>query len=288
MLMAFACVCLAVCVHLGTELERVAADYAMRIASGTVEAYRTLDDALSELASANTSHSVHYSSCPFLNISVCEAVKASSDFTVLLWNSQARPVRSVIRLPVYGLQSGQTLTVRDVSGRVVDRDVLPVQPTAASKLAKNESASNAVAFMAEVEALGYTAYSITVDRLTAAPLTRQRNRRRMEQKRHSDDAQGELVSIESAGVRLTFNTTTGLLSQWTDKLSSTTRAFSQNFYWYESSNTSAVGCSNAYYVRHTIKHSPTHSHHHRLCNVATSMLIRIHPCLCVCVRSPSM
>ena len=218
----------------------------MRIASGSSEAYQTLDEALSELAAAHSSQSVQYASCPLLNISVCEPVSASSNYSALLWNPLARPVRSLVRLPVYGLRSGQTVTVRDASNRVVDSDLLPVLPTAASLLVKNGSASHAVAFVAHVPALGYNAFSVTADQQGRARMQRRRDRRPQGGQLHQE-AEEEL-SIESGGVRLTFNSSTGLLSHRTDKSTASTRAFSQNFYWYESSNTSSVGCSNAYYV----------------------------------------
>ena len=39
------------------------------------------------------------------------------------------------------------------------------------------------------------------------------------------------------------------MSSWTDKASGKQHSFSQQFYYYESSNTSTVGCSNNYYFR---------------------------------------
>jgi hypothetical protein len=248
------CASLCLVLDVGTELEWVAADYAMRIASGARAAQQTLDGALSELAAVNGSQpAVQYSSCPLLNISVCEPANASN-YSLLLWNPQPRPLRSVVRLPVYGLRSGQTVTVRDAADGVVDSDLLPVLPTAASELAKNGSAPNAVAFVAHVPALGYAAYSVTADQPTTAARSRRGGSRRPLQGAPHQDAADEL-SIESAGVRLTFNTTSGLLTQWTDKSASISHAFSQNFFWYESSNTSSVGCSNAYYVSTSI-HAP--------------------------------
>ena len=233
----------------GTELDWVADDYAMRIASGAVEAYATLDDTISQLAANGTTQRIHYSSCPLLNLTSCPPIASASSYNVLLWNPQARPVNSVVRLPVYGLQSGGSVMVRDVSGVAVASDVLPVVATSTATLV--DSASNVVAFVADVPALGYTAYSITVNQQSDAVIDLPDNRHKVQ-----DEQQpvADAVTIENSGVQLTFDSTSGLLTQWTDKRTTppTTHAFTQNFYWYWSSNTSSAGCSNTYYVRQHI------------------------------------
>ena len=245
----------------GTELDWVSDDYAMRIASGAVEAYATLDDAITQLAANNTSQqqqAIRYSSCPLLNLTSCTPISHASSYNAILWNPQARPVNSVVRLPVYGLLSGEGVVVRDVSGAVVVSDVLPVVATSTASLLPNDTASNVVAFVAEVSALGYAAYSITINRSStdvAADAHSNRHRVEVEAQEVADT-----VVIANSGVELTFDTTSGLLTQWTDKRTSspTMHKFSQNFYWYLSSNTSSAGCSNPYYVTLHTQQSSTH------------------------------
>ena len=238
-------------------------DYAMRIASGAVQAYATLDSAITQLAANHSDPNqqpIPFASCPLLNLTSCPPISRASSYSVILWNPLARPVRSAVRLPVYGLQAGEGVAVRDVSGAVVVSDVLPVVPTSASLLVHNESASNVVAFVARVPALGYTAYSITINQSStnAASSDQHTNRHVL---RDSELQTADTVSIENSGVELTFDTSSGLLTQWTDKTTSppTSHSFRQNFYWYESSNTSAVGCSNPYYV--SLHNCSTPLHH---------------------------
>ena len=234
----------------GTELDWISDDYAQRLSVGAVEAYATLDDAITQLAANTTAEqqaAIRYSSCPLLNLTSCTPIANASSYTVILWNPQARSVSSVVRLPVYGVQTGETVVVRDAAGAVVVSDMLPVVATSTASLLPNNTASNVIAFVAGVQPLGYTAYSITITQSTteAASLS---NRHRVEA-----EAQADNVSIANSGVELTFDSATGLLTQWTDKrtASPTTHKFSQNFYWYQSSNTSSAGCSNSYYVSHT-------------------------------------
>ena len=256
----------------GTELDWVSDDYAQRIAFGAVDAYATLDAAITQLAANNTAQPqqqpIHYSSCPLLNLTSCPVISSAASYNTILWNPQARPVSSVVRLPVYGLQSGDGVTVRDVSGAEVASDVLPVVLTSAAALVLNETASNVVAFVADVSALGYAAYSVTVNQsaTNAASHSHVNPRRTRRLKQRLADT----VSIENSGVQLTFDTTSGLLTHWTDKRTSppTSHAFSQNYWWYWSSNTSSAGCSNPYYVRrhntHTGRHLPHRFHSGRM------------------------
>ena len=254
----------------GTELDWVSADYAMRIASGAVEAYATLDDAVSRLAANGTAEaSARYASCPLLNLTSCPPIAGSASYSVALWNPQARPVASAVRLPVYGVQPGDVVVVRDAAGAVLISDVLPMAATSAAALLGNDSASHTVAFVATVPALGYAAYSVTTNHSSTSDARAHRHRIELERQAV---LVGDTMSVESSGVQLIFDTKSGLLTQWIDKRTDlpTIHNFTQNFYWYLSSNTSSAGCSNSYYVLTLQSNSANAMHSSALSHIAVT------------------
>jgi hypothetical protein len=217
----------------GTELDWVADDYAQRIAAGAAEAYTLLESELSGAAQG------HYFSCPLLNLSVCEVLRtpSSTDYTVLLYNPQPRQASTVVHLPVFAQTiPTSSVQVKNSEGKSIVADLYALSPTSAFT---NLSATAATSFLATVPGLGYSAYSIS---LTSYPSLRHL-------RTTSPAVEINGTSIENARIRLEFDATTGLMSSWTDKASGRRHSFGQQFYWYESSNTSSVGCSNNYYFK---------------------------------------
>jgi hypothetical protein len=234
----------------GTELDWVAADYAMRLAAGATEAVRAMDAQLSSLAANGTTPVVPFTTCTFLNISACDVALTAPNhaYTALLYNPQARPRTEVVLLPVYG-DGLQGVTVTDGAGRGVSAELVPTPLTSASQ---PNSATTAVAFLAQVEGLGYQTYTVTPHSAHSAS---QRPRRRAAMATEAaavtttpptPSTAAADPSIENEFVQLTFSSSTGLLSSWTDKVTGRVHAFVQQFGYYESSNHSSVGCSSAY------------------------------------------
>ena len=210
----------------GTERQHVAYDYTQRIAKGMAVAYRTLDSALSRL-SANGSGAVEFHSCPLLNVSVCHAINASADYTVLLYNPLPRASSVSVRLP---LASFGVVEVKDDTGATLPSEVVPVPRTSAST---NASLSYAVVVTPSVPGLGYITLFIRTSR-AAPPSARLRHLQRSTVPALVAPA-AATVSIENAAVRLTFDNSTGLVQSWTDLSTGDVVPFSQNFHYYNAS-----------------------------------------------------
>ena len=223
----------------GTERQHVANDYAMRIASGMVTAYGTLDSALSKLA-ANGTAVVDFHSCPLLNVSICPAIHEAGDaFTVIVYNPQARARYDVLTLPLY---SATNVTVTNSAGRVVASEVVPVPRTSAHTV---ESAPRAVMFtpslVAPMTGLGFETFFIKP--VTSASSTSTGRLQRL--RRHGESSGAAVpamtaptaatVSIASNYCRLTFDNATGLVQSWTDLSSGAVYDFSQDFFYYNAS-----------------------------------------------------
>ena len=225
----------------GTERQHVSYDYTQRIAKGMATAYRTLDASLSRLA-ANGSTLVDYRSCPLLNISVCPAMRESSTagYTVILYNPRARPSTDLISLPYF---ASTEPIVTDSTGALIPSDVVPVPRTSALTA---DSAPQHVQFKTPrgLPGLGFDTFTI---RPSSTPRSARvhamgSGARAVRMERPS----AETVSIDSSGVRLTFDNGTGLLTSWTDKASGTVHSLSQDFYYYQSSEDDTYGTTNAY------------------------------------------
>ena len=235
----------------GTERQHVAYDYAQRIAKGMAGAYRTLDEALSRL-SANGSAEVAFHSCPLLNVSICPTIRQASDnFTVLLYNPQARGRLESVTLPIYTVTD---VTVTDSAGRVVPSEVVPVYRTSASTGA---SATRAVVFTpaSPIPGLGFEAFTVhpvpTAGAVSTTPLQRLRRR---EGREEAAEVGGPImrppttaqVSIQNSQVRLTFDNATGRLQSWTDLTTKAEFALSQDVLYYNASVSRDYGISTLY------------------------------------------
>ena len=220
----------------GTELDWVADDYAMRIASGATEAYSFVDAAISRMTGAT------YQSCALLNISVCEVLRTASKpaYSVVFYNPQPRNVSTVVQIPIFGPSVPQSVVVTDSAGTEVVSDAYPL-PVTSDLL--NTSAIAAVSFAVNATGLSYSAYSVTP---TFATPPRTRHAQHAGNLLVPAPPASDSVSIENEAVRLDFDVSTGLLASWTDKASGVQHALSQQFFYYESSNTSSAGCSNKY------------------------------------------
>lgn len=227
----------------GTERQHVSYDYTMRLAAGNEAAYQTLDTAISSLIANTTTSSapLHFHSCPLLNISVCPPIAASSNsYTVALWNPAAHVVWQGVSLPLY---TATAVEVVDGAGRSVVSDMVPVVHTAAST---DDSAPYAVSFMAAVDPLGYQTYTIKPS--TAAPATCTGASTYYKRRGGSSSTTpacpttarppvftaptAPTVEIDNSLLTLTFDSTTGLLTGWTDKSTGVAHAITQQFGYY--------------------------------------------------------
>ena len=166
--------------------------------------------------------------CNYLNISVCPVTEQTKAFTVTLYNSIARDLTSVVRLPL----AMSTMAVYDPQGNLVTSQVLPISH-ATKQLQKDQDQSQSlsafeIVFNAKVSALGFATYFIKST--DSSPL---KTSFRFLPKKASGNSQE--ISIENEFIKLSFSSDTGQLTSMTDKSSKLTTAMKQAFYWYQAS-----------------------------------------------------
>jgi len=194
----------------GTERQHVAYDYIRRLSAGREVAFKSLDAGISKLINNGQS----FTSCPLINVSICAPIAGIDQFSVALWNSEAREVSKLVELPYYG---NKAVKVRDASGQ----DVKSVQTRGVRNAAwTRDSAPNVISFQASVPAMGYAVFDVYVpQKVEQKPVV-------AAQPIEAD------TSFGNSFVQLTVNNQTGLIESWIDMLSGTKHQFSQNFYYY--------------------------------------------------------
>ncbi|KAI4375413.1 hypothetical protein MLD38_013285 [Melastoma candidum] len=161
----------------GTERRHVAADYALRISLGYLEAEKLVASALSFLLKPKEEPkspdiSVTFEQCPLLNISHCPpsetALSQGKSLMVVVYNPLGWEREDVIRIPV----SNNKVVVRDSGEKEVESQILPVS-TISSRLKQlyvkaylgisaSESSMYWLAFPVSVPPLGFGTYFISI------------------------------------------------------------------------------------------------------------------------------
>ncbi|GAB2236176.1 hypothetical protein Droror1_Dr00027915 [Drosera rotundifolia] len=160
----------------GTEKQHVADDYAKRLSIGYAEAEALVASSIASLVSsaetlASKKASTKFQQCPLVNISYCPASERElSDqrtLIVVVYNPLGWKREDIIRIPV----NEENITVRDVEGREIDSQLLPVSD---AHLALRNNHVEAylgalsrdepkywLAFKASAPALGFSTYMIS-------------------------------------------------------------------------------------------------------------------------------
>uniref|UniRef100_A0A667WC52 Alpha-mannosidase n=1 Tax=Myripristis murdjan TaxID=586833 RepID=A0A667WC52_9TELE len=188
----------------GTEKQHVANDYARRLADGWQHCQVVVSNSLAALSGSSAKRIY----CDNLNISVCPLTESSHKFSVNVYNPLARPVTWPVRLPV----NGTAYTVLDANGKPVDSQV---------GLKNRGSAANELLFQVQAPPLGFSTYSVSLQRRGPPPAsTRPRTP----------------PAIQNKFLRATFDPDTGLLSSLSNLETKQTIRLTQNFYWYNASD----------------------------------------------------
>ncbi|XP_050383972.1 alpha-mannosidase At3g26720-like [Argentina anserina] len=115
----------------GTQRQHVAADYALRLSVGYLEAEKLVSSSLAYLSESEPSSgqkctSTKFEQCPLLNVSYCppsEAVLSDGkSLVVVIYNPLGWKREEVIRIPV----SNERVTVQDSSRRIIEAQLLPL------------------------------------------------------------------------------------------------------------------------------------------------------------------
>ncbi|XP_044502287.1 alpha-mannosidase At3g26720-like isoform X3 [Mangifera indica] len=165
----------------GTERQHVAADYALRLSIGYIEAEQLVASSLAFLAESrsSTGHGdpvTNFQQCPLLNISYCPPTEAAftdgKSLVVVIYNPLGWKREEVVRIPV----STQKVTVKDAGGRTIDSQLLPLSNVTLgirnlyvkAYLGKSpsETLKYWLAFSASVPPLGFSTYVVSIAKQT--------------------------------------------------------------------------------------------------------------------------
>lgn len=170
----------------GTERQHVAADYALRMSIGYLEAEKLVASSLASLAeirsgSGNSNPVNTFQQCPLLNISYCPSSEAALSngkrLVVVIYNPLGWKRNETIRIPV----STATLVIKDSDGKEIDSQLLPISNSTLqirnnyvkAYLGKipSETVKYWVAFSVSIPPLGFNTYTIEVAKQTGGSST---------------------------------------------------------------------------------------------------------------------
>ncbi|KAM5582132.1 alpha-mannosidase [Rosa sericea] len=160
----------------GTQRQHVAADYAMRLSIGYLEAEKLVASSLAYLSESEPSSgqkriATKLEQCPLLNISYCPpsetALSDGKSLVVVIYNPLGWKREEVIRIPV----SDERVTVQDSSQRKIDAQLVPLS-NATLKLRSyyvraymgntpSEPPKYWLAFSVTVPPLGFSSYIVS-------------------------------------------------------------------------------------------------------------------------------
>ncbi|KAK8768601.1 hypothetical protein V5799_014933, partial [Amblyomma americanum] len=203
----------------GTAKQAVANDYVKHISIGQSAADKYTNYAFEKLLPKHAKAQVPLLvRCHTLNVSACEVTEASTQTPVLVYNPQARPVETYIRIPV----SGENWRVLDASGSEVPAQITKI-PTGVIVIPERVSkADQEVVFLASLPGLGFTTYYVEAANKKDISVANSQT---------CDDAGVKQMVLQGKVTSATIDCTTGLLSaiSWKE----TTVSVNQSFYWYE-------------------------------------------------------
>ncbi|DAZ95535.1 TPA: hypothetical protein N0F65_005227 [Lagenidium giganteum] len=184
----------------GTEKQRVADDYVLRVNEGILAAEKALNEVLFVIGEKEP-----YRFCTQTNVSICEVSTKNAKFEVFVHNALPRTSIQTIIVPV----SSKSAKVKALSGSVsvrsqeVHRSII-VHPR------KHEEAEFQLTFNAELAPLSSSRFLVTQDSLNGdADVERESDA--------SADITGPIVTLENDLVRAEINTQSGSVVSITNK-----------------------------------------------------------------------
>ena len=185
-----------------------------------------------------------YRFCDYLNISVCRPTETLKSFTITMYNPIARPVDTIIRVPV----TSRGVTVFGPDGKPVPFSVQPV--TNVTKFVRSKLGNapyELVVPAVNVPPLGLAMYQVN-ESTSKASRSFLISQRRL---KGSLNANTVDYVVENKHLRLTFSNESGRLMAIENLESGIRQLVNQQFFWYNSSvgNDISDQASNAYNFR---------------------------------------
>lgn len=155
----------------GTQRQHVAADYAIRIRKGYLEAEKLVSSSLAFLSNEAGNRDLTFQQCPLLNLSYCPPSEMTfsdkKNLMVIVYNPLGWKREEVIRIPI----SVENATVRDYNGSEVDSQLLPAADVTNGLRnyyvrdylgeLSNVTAKYLLAFTVSVPPFGYNTYIVS-------------------------------------------------------------------------------------------------------------------------------
>ena len=222
----------------GTSKQHVANDYARRLAGGRLAADELVTSALATLTGYADASFV---GCDLANVTICPALEAGQPVVLVVWNQLAQDRIVHVRIPV-GLPSGVASykVYNSSAGLVASQLSAPSATDAALRSYYSYSSATPVSWLAfnapAVPAMGFTTFflqpsatreaaaAFAVPAPRAAPAVRKRKLR-----------VGADTVMSNGIVSLTFDGTTGMLSNFAAAADGISTPFTQSFLWWNSS-----------------------------------------------------
>ncbi|KAH7577124.1 hypothetical protein JRO89_XS01G0209000 [Xanthoceras sorbifolium] len=224
----------------GTERQHVAADYALRMSIGFIEAEKVVASSLAFLVESRSStvqrnSLTNFQQCPLLNISYCPpsetVISDGKSLVVVVYNPLGWKRKEVIRIPV----SSESVIVKDSGGRIIDSQLLPLSNATLSirnyyvKAYLGKSPSGTLkywlAFSASVPPLGFSTYIVSIAKQTGPRST-------ISTLYGSEGSTSSTIEIGQGNLKLLYSADEGKLTHFINSRNLVTASAEQSYSYY--------------------------------------------------------
>ncbi|KAK6267068.1 hypothetical protein QUC31_017905 [Theobroma cacao] len=224
----------------GTERQHVAADYALRLSIGYMEAEKSVASSLAFLAESRSStgqgNSVtSFQQCPLLNISFCPPSQAAlsdgKSLVVVIYNSLGWKRDETIRIPV----SSARVIVKDSEGREIESQLLPLSNSTShirshyvkAYLGKTprETVKYWLAFSVSVPPLGFSTYIVGTAEQTGPSST-------ISTVHTYEGSKNNTIEVGQGSLKLLYSEDEGKLTRFVNSRNSVTAVAEQSYGYY--------------------------------------------------------
>ncbi|KAG0431492.1 hypothetical protein HPB47_021721, partial [Ixodes persulcatus] len=206
----------------GTAKQAVASNYVKHISIGLQSSEKYLNSALQRILPLQSGSNIPwFTFCHTLNISACSVTENASTVAMLLYNPQAKPVTSYLRIPVTSVSHA----ILDKDGYKVPSQVFDIPRGVTEIPGRASKAAYELVFRATLPPVGFETFFLTNEGRGVSDLYNTRRGNTC-----TTPGAKEMV-LSGKTVSVTINCKTGLLTAMT--WNSTKINVQQSFYWYE-------------------------------------------------------
>ncbi|XP_050232391.1 alpha-mannosidase At3g26720 isoform X2 [Mercurialis annua] len=243
----------------GTQRQHVAADYALRLSIGYLEAEKLVASSLASLADPKSSIGqentvTKFQQCPLLNISYCppsEAVLSDEkSLVVVAYNPLGWKREEVIRIPV----STEKVVVQDSSGKEIESQLLPILNATLSLRNKyvkaylgkfpSETLKYWLAFSVSLPPLGFSTYTVSSSKQPGPSST-------LSAVYTPEESSSETIQVGQGSLKLLYSAAEGKLTHYLNSRMLVSTGVEQSYGYYSGNDGTDVDpqASGAYVFR---------------------------------------